>query len=102
MGLSGGLNGGSLSNPTNGPQGLWPKFMGSMALMGKLRQRGNREPLALWEDHVVLQQHSQRHSDVTLGSPARRVSATVRPQNTEVGKRGLQTSARCPGQDFGK
>lgn len=38
---------------------------------GNQGRRGTREALVLWEDHVVLQQHSQRCSDVTLSSPAR-------------------------------
>lgn len=46
------------------PQAVW-------FFWGNRGRRGNREALVLWEDHVVLQQHSQRCSDVTLSSPAR-------------------------------
>lgn len=48
---------------------------------------------------MVPQQHPQRCSDVTLGSTARKGSATVRPQNTER-KMGAPDLPRCPGQDF--
>lgn len=50
---------------------------------------------------MVLQQHPQRCSDVTLGSPARKGSVNARPQNTER-KTGAPGLPRCPGQYFGE
>lgn len=50
MGLNGGLRDGKgLSNPANGPEDLWPKFIhpvlcptGSVVLLGKRRQKGKQ------------------------------------------------------------
>lgn len=49
---------------------------------------------------MVLQQHPQRCSDVTLGSPARKGSATIRPQNTGR-KTGLRASPGALGRTLG-
>lgn len=69
---------------------------------GDRGQRGNREALVLWEDHVVLQQHSQRCSDVTLSSPDRGCLQHQTPKHLQRGKQRGGVSPRCPRQDFGK
>lgn len=58
--------------------------------------------MVLWEDHVVLQQHSQRCSDVTLSSPDRGCLQHQTPKHLQRGKIEGRGSPRGPRQDFGK
>lgn len=69
---------------------------------GNRGRRGNREALVLWEDRVVLQQHSQRCSDVTLSSPDRGCLQHQTPKHLQRGKMEGRGSPGGSGQDLGK
>lgn len=68
---------------------------------GDRGRRGNREALVLWEDHVVLQQQSQRCSDVTLSSPDRGCLQHQTPKHLQRGKQRGGVPPRALGRTSG-